>query len=119
MASLEKIASVLDLMAEYVEQNEREKEAAATSVRTARIDKIAAAHLQVHGEELSTEARAKLARTDAATLDVVEELMAKQANASGAPEALGGPAGPDNPTPTSVKEAADAADGRFLSWIVS
>lgn len=119
MANLEKIANVLELMAEYVEQNEREKEAAATSARTARIDKIAAAHLQAHGEELSAEARSKLARTDGATLDVVEELMTKQANASGAPEALGGPAGPDNPTPTSVKEAADAAGDRFLSWCVS
>ena len=119
MANLEKVANVLELMAEYVERNEREKEAAATSARTARIDKIAAAHLQAHGEELPSVARDKLARTDTATLDVVEELLAKQASASGAPEALGGPAGSDNPTPSSVKEAADAAGERFVSWCVS
>ena len=116
MASLEKVAHVLDLMAEYVEKNEREKEAAIESERTARLDKIAEVHLQAHGEELPDTTRKKLAQTDSATLDVVEEMLRKQA---GAVDALGGPAHAEATTPTNVKEAADAADSKFLSWIVS
>lgn len=119
MINLEKIAGVFDLMAEYVEQTERKKEAAATSARNIRVDKIAANHLLVHGEELSRDAREKLARTDNATFDVVEELMSKQANAAGSPEVLGGPVQGDKPVPASVKEAADAASERFLNWLMS
>lgn len=116
MASLEKIANVLDLMAEYVEKNERDKEAAVETERQTRLDKIAAVHLQAHGEELSDTARQKLAKTDSATLDVVEEMLSKQA---GAVDTLGGPAHAENVAPKTTKEAADAADQQFLSWIVS
>lgn len=116
MANLEKIANVLDLMAEYVEKNEREKQASIDNERAVRLDKIAAAHLAAHGEEMPESARQKLAKTDANTLDLVEDLLKKQ---GGVVESLGGPAHDETPVPKTVKEAADAADNRFLSWITS
>lgn len=116
MADLEKVAVVLDLAAEYVEHIEREKQANITAERDARLDKIAAAHLAAHGEEMPESARQKLAKTDVGTLDLVEDLLKKQ---GGVVEALGGPAHDETPVPKTTKEAADAADQRFLSWITS
>ena len=114
MIDLVKVANVLDLMSEYVEQNEREKQAATDGARQSRLDKIATAHLAAHGEELPDTARQKLAKTDMATLSLVEDLLNKQASIV---EPLGGHVS-DDPVPhTSTKEAADAADQRFLGWI--
>lgn len=116
MADLNKVAAVLEAAADYYEQNEREKTSASEAARTARLDKIAAAHLNTHGEELPDTVRQKLAKTDDASLDVIESLLAKQA---GTVDPLGAGASSDNPSPKTVKEAADAADERFVSWIVS
>lgn len=116
MANLEKIATALEVMAEYVEQTEREKQAQADASRQARLDKIAATHLAAHGEELPEAARQKLAQTDLSTLDLVDELLAKQA---GALEPMGAPAQDESPSPITTKEAAAAADQRFVNWIVS
>lgn len=116
MADLVKIANVLDLAAEYVEQVEREKQAARDGAHQARLDKIAAVHRAAHGEDLSDTVRQKLAKTDVGTLDAIEELLQKQA---GAVDSLGGPV-TDDPEPTrTTKQAADDADQRFLNWIQS
>lgn len=116
MADLNKVAAVLEAAADYYEQNEREKTSATEAARTARVEKIAAAHLTAHGEEMPDTVRQKLAKTDDASLDVIESLLAKQA---GTVDSLGAGATPENPTPTTTKEAADAADKRFVDWIVS
>lgn len=111
-----KVANVLDLMAEYVDQVEREKQSAVDGERNVRLDKIAAAHLAAHGEELSDVARQKLAKTDSGTLDIVQNLLNKQA---GTMDALGAPADAETQIPRTTKEAATAADENFLNWIVS
>jgi hypothetical protein len=115
MPDLNKVAAVLEAAADYYEQNEREKTSATEAARTARLDKIAAAHVSTHGEEMPDTVRQKLAKADDASLDVVEALLAKQA---GAVPSLGEGASPDNPAPKTVKEAADAADERFLNFIL-
>lgn len=116
MANLEKIARVLDLMADYVEQNEREKQASVDSARQTRIAKIAETHLRAHGEEMPSIARKKLAETDFATLELVEDLLSKQA---GTVDSLGAPVESEAPAVRTTKEAAFAADEQFLKWIVS
>jgi hypothetical protein len=115
VANLEKIAHVLDLAAEYVESVEREKQASVDSARQTRLDKIAAAHVAAHGEEMPESARQKLAKTDVGTLDLVEELLQKQA---GNVDSLGGPAN-DDPTTTTKQASKTDADERFLNWIAS
>lgn len=116
MANLVKVAAVLEAFADYYEQNEREKTSAVEASRVARVQKIAAAHLTTHGEEMSDVVRAKLAKTDDASLDYIEDVLAKQA---GTVAPLGAGADPDTDTqPRTVKEAADAASERFGAWIL-
>jgi hypothetical protein len=112
--NLVKVAKVLDAMAEYIEETERKHASAQSAARKSRLDKIATTHLQAHGEELSDEVRQKLSSTDEATLDVVENLLSKQA---GVIAPLGAGAEPDNDTqPHNIKEAVDAASQRFIDW---
>jgi len=111
-----KLAAVFDAMADYVDQVEGEKTSTIENARHARIDKIATAHAAVHGEELPEATRKKLASSDAA-LDYVEDLLSKQA---GTVTPLGAGALSDaDDSPKTTKHAADAADERFVSWIVS
>lgn len=116
MANLMKVAAVLDAAADYYEQNEREKVASVDAARAARIDKIASVHVETHGEELPDTVRKKLAMADDTSLEVIEGLLAKQA---GTITSLGAGATPDDLSPKTIKEAADDADQRFVSWIVS
>ena len=117
MANLNKIAAVLDAAADYYEQNEREKTSAIEATRASRIAKIASAHLATHGEEMPDTVRQKLAKTDDASLDYVEELLSKQAGVV-TPLGAGADVDSDN-VPKTVKEAASAADERFVGWILS
>lgn len=119
MLDLSKVATVLELTAEYVDQNEQAKEAASAETRRTRIGAIATAHLAAHGEELPETTRGKLARADESSLEVIEELLSKQAGAASAPDALGAGADHENPVASTKKEAADAAWDAFGSWITS
>jgi hypothetical protein len=117
MANLTKLANVIDAFADYVDENETKKLAAVEGARKARLDKIASAHLAANGEELSDVDRQKLAKADDSALDYIETQLVKQA---GTVDSLGAGATPDNDMqPKTVKEAADAADDRFLTWITS
>lgn len=116
--NLRKVAAVLDAAAQYVDCVEREKLAAVASERQGRVDKVASAHAAALGEEIPDEIRQKLAAADPALLNYVEGVLAKNA---GVVDALGAPASPadGDDQPTTTKEAADQADKRFLSWLVS
>lgn len=115
--NLRKVANVFDAMAGYVDAVEREKQASVDSARRVRVDKVASAHATAHGEEIPDDIRQKLASTDPAVLTYVEGVLAKQA---GVVDSLGFPASnSDDDQPTSIKEAASAADQRFLNWLVS
>lgn len=115
--NLRKVANVFDAMAEYVDAVEREKQASVDSARKARVDKVASAHASAHGEEIPDDVRHKLASTDPSVLAFFEGVLAKQA---GTVDSLGSPATPaDDDQPSTVKEAGDAADKRFLNWLVS
>jgi hypothetical protein len=115
VADLTKLAAVFDAMADYVDQIEGEKTSSIESARQARINKIATAHAAAHGEELPEATRKKLASSDEA-LDYVEDLLSKQA---GVVAPLGAGVLSDTESTKTIKEAADAADDRFVSWIVS
>lgn len=114
--NLRKVADVFDAMATYVDAVEGEKQAAAESVRRARVDKVASAHASAHGETIPDDIRRKLAETDPSVLAYVENVLQKQ---SSVVEPLGGPADPETNEPRGVKQASDDAFGRFGSWILS
>lgn len=114
--NLRKVANVFDAVAVYVDAVESEKLAVAESVRQARVDKVASAHVSAHGEAIPTEIRQKLASTDPSVLAYVENLLNKQAETV---EPLGGPVNPDNDDPPNTKRASDDAHERFGQWILS
>lgn len=117
MADPNKLAAVFEAMADYVDENESKKTAAVETARKIRLDKIASAHLAANGEELSDIDRQKLAKADDAALDYIESQLVKQA---GTLDSLGSGTSPDaDAPPKTIKEAADAADERFLSFILS
>lgn len=117
MANLTKIAAVLDAMADYVDANERAKTSAVETARSARINKIASAHVNVYGEEMPDDVRQKLAKSDDAALDYIEDSLVKQ---SGAVESLGsGISQTETTIPTTTKQAAADAGEAFVNWIIS
>lgn len=119
MANLLKVAALVDAFADYYDQTEREKTSAIKATRDARVQKIAAAHLVAHGEEMTDDVRQKLAATDDASLGVVEDLLAKQGGVV-TPLGAGTDRDSDETTkPKNVKEAADAAYDAFGAWIIS
>jgi hypothetical protein len=111
-----KIASVLEAAANYVEAIEREKAASVEAARAAVVNKLAAAHANAHGDELPDDVRAKLAGVDPAVLSYVESVLQKAAATA---DTLGTPVNTDDNQPTTVKEAADAADEKFANWLLS
>lgn len=112
------IADVLDSVASYVDGLESEKQAAETEARSSRIDKIAARYETATGEDVPEGIKTKLAGLDPDTLDTL--LKVANNNNEDDVTSLGGPGiiSTDNRSPTSVKEAADQAEDRFLSWII-
>lgn len=116
MVDSTKLAAVFDAMADYIDQVEGEKTATVENARQARVDKIAAAHAVVYGEDLPEATRKKLATNDVA-LDYVEDLLSKQAG-DVTPLGAGAPAHNEE-APKSVKQAMDSADERFVHWLIS
>jgi len=117
MLNLIKVANVLDAAAEHLDAIEAEKISSACAERQARVDTLAAKYAEATGEEISDSIRKKLATSDKDIVELVNSMIEKQA---GTVEALGGPSSRgDTASPTTIKEAAEQADERFLNWITS
>jgi hypothetical protein len=116
MATYKQIADVLDSVAEYIDQLEYTKSAAEQQARDERIAKLAAQYELATGEAVPAPVKEKLAALDHATLD---HILKVAKNNSDSPESLGGPANIEDERPVrTVKEAAAAAEDRFLDWLI-
>ncbi len=117
MLNLEKVANVLDAAADHLDAIEAEKLSSATAERQERIDTLAVKYADATGEEMPASIRAKLANSDKDVVELVNSMLEKQA---GEVEALGGPSSlSDNSASLTIKEAADQADERFVTWVNS
>ncbi len=117
MLDLVKIAAVLDAAADHLDALEAEKTSTVRAERMSHIDKLAETFAQATGEEMSDNVRRKLAESDQDVVSLLKTMVEKQA---GMVEPLGGPSNDgDSAEATTVKEAADAADRRFVAWITS
>ena len=117
MLDLVKVANVHDAAAEHLDAIESEKISSACAERQTRIDTLASKYAETTGEELPDSIRKKLASSDKDVVELVNSMIEKQA---GTVEALGGPSSRgDNSAPTTIKEAAEQAEERFLSRINS
>jgi len=117
LKDLSKIAAVLDAAADHLDAIESEKKSSAMAERQSRIDDLANKYAEATGEEMPEEIRAKLAASDKAVVELLDQMVQKHASQI-AP--LGGPASErDDSGPVTTKEAADAASDRFLTWIMA
>lgn len=117
MRDMLKLAAVLDATADHLDAVENEKLSSVRAERQAEIDKLASIYVEATGEELPEGIRAKLAASDKDVVDLLKSMATKHAARV---EPLGAPSdNNDEREPQSVKEAAAAADDKFLNWIVS
>ena len=113
----QKLAEVIDALADYVEDVELKKFAAEKSERTVRVDKIAQRYEQTTGESLPEPLRMKLSQVDP---EILDHWMRTAQHTGEEPDSLGQPGEVhDKAQPRTVKEAASQAEDSFLSWIVS
>jgi hypothetical protein len=121
---LEKLATVLEKTADYLDAQEHEKTAAAQNERRQVVDSFAEKYASATGEELSDDVLNKLTNSDLDLVDTFQKLAAR-IDGGNAPDDMGEPGDlPDgDPIYSNKKEAAaaqqQAAGDKFLSWIMS
>lgn len=114
---MQKVANLLDATATYLDEVESEKQATVRSARENLIADIGEKYAEATGEDISDDVLRKLANADVDLLSVLE----KVADVSSDKVAeLGAPSDRrDLNAPTNKKEAAAAADDRFLDFVLS
>ena len=113
--NLSKIATVLEAAADHLDAIEHEKQSSVMAERQSRVDDLANKYAETTGDEMPAEIRAKLATSDKAVVELLDQMVQKHASRI-AP--LGGPSSDnDDSAPLTKKEAADAASDRFINWI--
>lgn len=118
MKTYEKVATVLEKLAAYVDTIEYDKQQKVATALNERISKIAESYENRTGEEFPETLHNKLANLDQETLD---HLLKVANNNSDSPESLGNPSDGlnDYREPHTTKEAAAQAEDKFLDWIIS
>lgn len=117
MLDLEKVAAVLDAAADHLDAINAEKVSNVRAERRNQIEAVAAKYAEATGDVMPESIRQKLAE---GSQDVVAFLQTMAEKQAGAVESLGGPSSrDDDPAPRTTKEAAVAADDRFLNWVMS
>lgn len=113
-----KAAEALEAAADYIDKMEQEKQSSVAAERRTSVDELADKYAQATGEKMPVGIREKLSTSDKDVVALIKGIVEKQA---GSVESLGTASSrPDRQAaPMNVKEAADAADDRFLNWIMS
>ena len=113
-----KIANVLERMADVLDAGEAEKQASVVQQRVTQIDKLVEQYREATGEDLPDNIRQKLASSDEDVVSLVQKMAERQTEKV---ESLGGPSSnrDGDALPLTKKEAADAANERFLNWAIS
>lgn len=114
----EKVADVLDKMADYVEAVESDAAASEDQQREGLIASIGEKYAEATGDDISDEMLKKLAQADPSLLQALEKIAeTKQEDET----SLGGPSDRRDRSakPENTKEAAQDADDSFLDWILS
>jgi hypothetical protein len=115
MLDLLKVAAAADAAADYIEAIEAEKNASLEATRRSEIDSLASRYSKATGEAMPDAIRRKLASSDKDVLTFLQSMVEKQA---GTVESMGGPSTRNDETAQlTTKEAAAAADQRFLNWV--
>jgi len=115
MLTNDKIASVLEAAANYLDEVEGEKQAAINAERDKLITAIGEKYAAATGEDIPDSVLLKLSSTDNELLGTLEKLAeSKESDSLGEVADIN-----DYSAPMTVKEAAEIADDRFLNWLSS
>lgn len=113
---LEKLATVLEKTALYLDALEGEKSAAIQAEREKLAEVFKEQYEEITGEPIDEEILAKLANADVDILSAFGRLTDAGSNSGD----LGSPGEPVDPAaPMNKKEASEAADQRFLDFCMS
>jgi hypothetical protein len=127
MSLNERLATVLEKTADYLDAQDAEKTAAAQDERRKLLAEFSEKYASVTGEELPEDALAKLATSDAKLLSAFQKLAAhvEGGNTNDAPEDLGEPGDMPDGDPVYMTKKAElaaktqAAGDSFLAFIMS
>lgn len=114
---LEKVASVLEAAAAYLDAVEGEKQAAVQAERERLITNIGEKYAEATGEEISDDILRKLTNADTDLLNAFghfAETSYEKTAELGEPSDLRDPS-----APLSRKDEAEAADERFINFLIS
>ena len=115
--NLEKVAEVLDAAATYLDAVENEKQAKVWSEREGLVADIGEKYAEATGEDITDETLRKLANADVDLLNILEkvaDVSSDKVAELGFPSTL-----QDSTAPLNKKEAAVAADDRFVNFVLS
>jgi hypothetical protein len=115
--NLEKVADVLEAAATYLDAVEGEKQAEVRASREGLIAEIGEKYAGATGEDISDELLRKLADADVDLLSILEkvaDVSSDEVAELGSPSDLR-----DSTVPLNKKEAAAAADDRFLDFVLT
>ena len=113
---LELIAGVLEKTATYLDAMEHEKSEEIRSNRSKLASLLRDKYEDITGDTIDDTTLGKIANSDVDVLAAFEQLTSKTAT----DDDLGSPADRrDSSGPMSPKEAAEAADDNFESWVMS
>lgn len=117
MVNLEKVAEVLEKIADYLDNETLQKKEAESKRVGDLVDQFTSSYEQLTGTQLPSDVRAKLASTPD-ILPAITKLAEARTPAPAGP--LGGPVEDAELRSTGqVKEAADDADKKFENWVLS
>jgi hypothetical protein len=112
----EKLATVIDSLANYMDALEQEKTASTRAARESVLSSISEKYAEATGEEFPENLLPKLAESDEMLLEVLEKLSDIKKEAV---DDMGSPSGRRDFSvePQNKKEAAALADERFLAFL--
>jgi len=114
--NMEKVADVLEAAATYMDAVESEKQAEVQSAREILIADIGEKYAEATGEDITDSVLRKLANADVDLLSILEkvaDVSSDKVAELGSPSELR-----DSMAPMNHKEAAVAADDRFLDFVL-
>lgn len=115
---LHKIANVLDAVADYIDAHESEKQAQVDAAKESLIVSIGEKYAAATGEEISDDLLKKMASADVPLLEAVVKVAETKKDIDQL--TMGEPSDRRDfsAEPENRKEAAEAAEDRFLQWIL-
>ena len=115
---LNKVASVLEAMAGYVEEHEAHEQAKTAAVKEGLIASIGQNYTATTGEEISDDLLKKLAGMEPPVLEAIKKVAESKKEPDQTKLGEASDKRDFSVEPETKKEASEMAEDRFLTWIL-